>query len=230
MLSTREIDNNAVTVPALAGVPLISLPPCPEPHVLYNFTKRTLDFGLGMALLTMALPVILLAAFAVVVTTRTNPLFRQQRIGHCGHAFTVFKLKTMYDDADDHVPVGLNETNGPTFKSRVDPRVTKVGRILRRTSIDELPQFLNVVLGQMSLVGPRPPLLREVVRYSYPQLKRLTVKPGLTGFWQVSGRSDIPFRTWMAMDRVYIRNRSLTVDLVLLARTPWAVLSARGAV
>jgi lipopolysaccharide/colanic/teichoic acid biosynthesis glycosyltransferase len=230
MLSDREIDVTAVTIPALAGAPLAGLSPCPQPHRFYDRSKRALDFGLGLTLLAAALPVILLAAFAVVVSTRSNPLFRQQRIGHCGRSFTVFKLKTMRDRADEQVPVELNETDGPTFKSKVDPRITPVGRLLRRTSIDELPQFLNVVLGQMSLVGPRPPLLREVVRYSYPQLQRLTVKPGVTGFWQVSGRSDIPFRTWMAMDRVYVRNRSLLVDLALLARTPWAVLSARGAV
>jgi len=169
------------------------------------------------------------AALAVAVAYRTNPFYVSMRVGYGSRPFPMLKIKTMRDDADSEVPEHLNETGGPTFKATNDPRITGIGRVLRVTSIDEMPQFLNVVWGQMSLVGPRPALPGEVVHYSGPQLERLSVKPGITCIWQVSGRSDIPFRTWMAMDRVYVRRRSLGLDLWLLLRTPWVVLAMRGA-
>jgi lipopolysaccharide/colanic/teichoic acid biosynthesis glycosyltransferase len=141
----------------------------------------------------------------------------------------MFKFRTMAIDAEqrrDEVP---NDHSGPVFKNRRDPRVTRFGRLLRRTSLDEMPQLLNVLRGDMSLVGPRPPLAKEVAQYKGWQRRRLAVQPGLTCLWQVSGRSEIGFEDWVRMDLWYVRNQGLLVDLKLLLRTPWSVLSARGA-
>lgn len=201
----------------------------PEPHALYNVSKRAIDFLGGLVMVVLVAPVVLSAALAVAVAYRTNPFYVSTRVGYGSQPFPMLKIKTMRDGADSEVPEHLNETGGPTFKATNDPRITGIGRVLRVTSIDEMPQFLNVVWGQMSLVGPRPALPGEVVHYSGPQLERLSVKPGITCIWQVSGRSDIPFRTWMAMDRVYVRRRSLWLDVWLLLRTPWVVLVMRGA-
>lgn len=207
----------------------VSLHPAAEPHALYNASKRVLDV-LGAALLGLAfVPIIAVAATAVAATGRSNPFYVQRRVGLSGAPFAMLKIRTMRAGADQEVPLELNEASGPTFKSRNDPRITPLGRILRRTSIDEMPQVLNILRGEMSLVGPRPPLPDEVASYTRPQLERLSVKPGLTCIWQVSGRSDIQFREWVAMDRLYVRRRSLALDLALLARTPFAVLTMRGA-
>ncbi len=207
----------------------VSLPPAPEPHLLYDVSKRSLDVVLGLLLLIASAPFIVAAAATVAIFYRTNPFYVQRRLGKGGREFPMLKIKSMRDGADSSIPEHLNETGGPTFKSSNDPRVSRLGRLLRMTSLDEMPQFLNVVLGQMAIVGPRPPLAREVIHYSRPQLERLRVKPGLTCIWQVSGRSDIGFRRWMAADRVYVRRRSLWFDLGLLLRTPWAVITMRGA-
>jgi lipopolysaccharide/colanic/teichoic acid biosynthesis glycosyltransferase len=209
--------------------PSVSLLTSPEPHRFYNTSKRALDICAGLLLLLLVAPVILIAAAAVAVAYRTNPFYVSSRVGHLGREFPMIKLKSMSDGLEASVPEHLNETGGPTFKCADDPRVTRLGRILRLTSIDELPQLLNVVMGRMTLVGPRPPLPREVILYTQPQLERLRVKPGITCIWQVSGRSDVQFRTWMAMDRAYVRRRSVLLDLWLLLRTPWAVLVMRGA-
>jgi lipopolysaccharide/colanic/teichoic acid biosynthesis glycosyltransferase len=122
-----------------------------------------------------------------------------------------------------------NEQEGPVFKNRADPRITRIGRFLRKTSIDELPQLFNVLRGEMSLIGPRPPLFQEVIQYKPLQRKRLAVRPGLTCLWQVSGRNEIGFTRWMQMDLWYVKHQNLLTDVVLLLRTPWAVLSRRGA-
>lgn len=206
-----------------------SVTAAPEPHRGYNLSKRLVDVAAGTVLLAGALPIVATAALAVAATTRTSPFYVQRRIGQGGREFAMLKIRTMRPGADREVPLTLNETGGPTFKAKVDPRVTAVGKLLRRTSVDELPQLLHVVLGQLTLVGPRPGLPDEVRQYTHAEARRLSVKPGLTGIWQVSGRSDVPFRRWMAMDRAYIRRRSLLFDLGLLARTPWTVLSMRGA-
>ena len=203
--------------------------PAPEPHPFYNVSKRALDIGVGVVLLLLLAPVIVVAAAVVAVAYRTNPFYISRRVGYRGREFPMVKIKSMRDGSDKVVPVRLNQTGGPTFKSAEDPRVTRVGRIVRLTSIDELPQLLSVVAGQMTLVGPRPPLPQEVALYTRPQLERLSVKPGITCIWQVSGRSDVQFRKWMAMDRVYVRRRTLLFDFWLLARTPWAVIIMRGA-
>ena len=206
-----------------------AIEPAAQPHRGYDASKRALDVAGGSILLMVAAPIVGAAALAVAATTRSWPFYVQRRVGQGGREFAMLKVRTMRPGADREVPLTLNETGGPTFKATADPRVTPVGKLLRRTSIDELPQLVNVVAGQLTLVGPRPGLPDEARQYTHAEARRLSVKPGLTGIWQVSGRSDVPFRRWMAMDRAYIRRRSLLFDLGLLARTPWTVLSMRGA-
>ena len=176
--------------------------------------------------------VLLLTALLVAVSSRGPVLYRQVRCGLNGRRFTLYKFRTMVEGADAQLDevAHLNEVSGPAFKARHDPRVTLVGRALRRLSIDELPQLVNVLRGQMSLVGPRPPLPEEVARYERWQLRRLSMKPGLTGLWQVSGRAGLDdFDRWIALDLAYIDQWSLWLDLKILLQTIPAVLSARGA-
>jgi lipopolysaccharide/colanic/teichoic acid biosynthesis glycosyltransferase len=156
-----------------------------------------------------------------MVTTGQAPLLLQRRVGWMGDEFTLLKLRTMR--CEEEQPLYL------MAKSARDNRVTPIGRLLRRSSIDELPQLLNVIAGQMTLVGPRPGLPSEVVAYQGPWFRRLSVRPGLTGLWQVSGRSSLPPRRWMALDRCYLYRRSLGFDLMILAKTISAVISRRGA-
>lgn len=228
-VSERLLVDDADQMPIVAPARPVLVEPAAEPHPFYNASKRLLDVVLGSVLLVLTAPVILAAAATVAVVYRTNPVYVQPRVGYLGREFPMVKLKSMHDGADLAIPAALDETGGPTFKARQDPRTTSVGRFLRMASIDEMPQFINVLVGHMSLVGPRPPLPGEVIHYRRPDLERLRVKPGITCIWQVSGRSDIGFRRWMAADRVYVRRRSLWFDLYLLLRTPWAVLTMRGA-
>jgi exopolysaccharide biosynthesis polyprenyl glycosylphosphotransferase len=195
------------------------------------FTKRTIDVFGSLLALTLSAPIFLAAMLVVKLTSRGPAFFAQERIGLRGRDFTLYKLRTMHEGSDEKQPgiQHLNEQNGPVFKVRNDPRLTWIGRWLRRTSIDELPQLINVLRGEMSLVGPRPARPQEVRRYESWQHHRLAVKPGLTCTWQVSGRSDLSFETWMAMDLEYTRSWSNSGDIVLLLRTIPAVISMRGA-
>jgi lipopolysaccharide/colanic/teichoic acid biosynthesis glycosyltransferase len=170
-------------------------------------------------------------ALAIRLDSRGPVLFRQERVGRDGQPFTMLKFRTMVEDAEERLPdvSHLNEAEGHFFKIADDPRVTGIGGTLRRWSIDELPQLLNVLRGQMSMVGPRPPLPHEVAAYDAWHLRRLRVRPGVTGVWQVSGRSDVPFDEAVRLDLFYIENWSLGYDLYLLGRTFGAVLSRRGA-
>jgi lipopolysaccharide/colanic/teichoic acid biosynthesis glycosyltransferase len=158
-------------------------------------------------------------------------LYRQQRVGKDGRLFYMLKFRSMFRDADRRrdALIAANEATGPLFKMRNDPRVTRVGRVLRRSSLDELPQLLNVLRGEMSLVGPRPPLPSEVEKYEAWQLGRLRAVPGMTGLWQVSGRSDVSFHDMVRLDLHYIRNWSLSLDLEILWQTLPAVFGNRGA-
>jgi lipopolysaccharide/colanic/teichoic acid biosynthesis glycosyltransferase len=158
-------------------------------------------------------------------------LFAQERVGKNGRRFKMWKFRSMIPDADrlKASPAHLNEMDGPVFKIREDPRVTKMGRFIRKTSIDELPQLFNVLLGNMSLVGPRPPVPGEVAQYGLWQKKRLSVKPGITCLWQISGRNEIKFDEWMRLDRQYIDNWSLRLDIMILIKTVGVVLSRKGA-
>lgn len=191
--------------------------------------KRAIDIVGTLTLLLLLSPVMLITWLTLVWTTRGRPMFVQERVGFLGRPFRMYKFRTMVVDAAQQQHMVENDQDGPIFKNFRDPRITPIGRLLRSLSIDETPQLFNVLVGQMSLVGPRPALAEEVCEYEPWQRARLTVKPGLTCLWQVSGRSEIGFDEWMWMDAWYVRHQSLRTDLVLLARTPWSVLSRRGA-
>ena len=195
----------------------------------YLVAKRVFDILGALALLAMLAPV-MIAVFAILtVTTKGKPLFFQKRLGYLGRPFWMIKFRTMIVDADKKQAAIANEKDGPIFKNRRDPRITPLGAFLRSTSLDETPQLLSVLLGHMSLVGPRPPIAKEVAKYDWWQQRRLSVKPGLTCLWQVSGRSEIGFVDWVRMDLWYVQNQSFWTDLALLAKTPVAVLARRGA-
>jgi lipopolysaccharide/colanic/teichoic acid biosynthesis glycosyltransferase len=193
--------------------------------------KRLVEIAVASTALVVLSPVIAGVALAVLVTSRGPVIHRQQRIGLNGRAFRLAKFRTMSRDAEGLRP-GLQDSNeiaGPVFKLRDDPRTTPLGRFLRKYSIDELPQLVHVISGNMALVGPRPQLPEEVAAYGPWERQRLLVKPGVTCIWQVSGRSDLDFDTWVEMDIDYIRRWSLRLDFAILARTLGAVLSGRGA-
>lgn len=194
-------------------------------------TKRALDiFGVLVAIMLL-LPVFLAVAFAIKLEDRGPIFFKQLRIGEHGRSFPMYKFRSMYTDAEARRAALLkdSERDGICFKMRNDPRITKTGKFIRRFSIDELPQLLNVLLGHMSLVGPRPALGSEVSAYQNSAYRRLGGKPGITCIWQVSGRAEIPFQKQLAMDVAYLKNRGLVTDLWLLFRTIPAVLTGRGA-
>ena len=193
--------------------------------------KRIVDvLGASLALVVLA-PLILVLSIIIRITTHGPVFYRSKRIGRGGREFTFYKLRSMVKDAHarrDHL-THLNEADGPVFKIARDPRITSIGRFMRSTSLDEVPQFWNVLRGDMSLVGPRPPIPEEVAQYEPWQLRRLDVRPGLTCLWQISGRSRIGFQEWMRLDLEYIRHRSLRLDVKILLRTIPAVLSREGA-
>lgn len=193
--------------------------------------KRGVDLLVGAVLVLLTLPIMAATALAIKLDSPGPVLFRQTRSGRWGRPFACLKFRSMYVDAEARRAEleAHNEASGPVFKIRHDPRVTRVGRIIRKLSIDELPQLFNVLQGSMSLVGPRPPLPAEVERYTLEQRRRLEVKPGITCIWQVSGRSDVDFEHWVMMDVHYIEGQSFWMDIRLLLRTIPAVLFGRGA-
>jgi lipopolysaccharide/colanic/teichoic acid biosynthesis glycosyltransferase len=193
--------------------------------------KRLLDLLLASLGLLATLPIWLVIVVAIKRDSPGPAIFVQERVGVQGRRFRFYKFRSMYADAEHRLAElqANNEVSGPVFKMRSDPRVTKVGGLLRRTSLDELPQLLNVLKGEMSLVGPRPPLPKEVEEYRPSDAIRLSVKPGLTCLWQISGRSTVGFDEWMEFDRDYVRRMSLQLDVSILMRTVWAVVSCRGA-
>ena len=217
-------------VEELEGVPFLTFTTTPsnETHLAM---KRLLDVCVSMLILALSLPIILFAAIAIRLTSPGSVFFKQERLGLNGRIFTLYKFRTMIEDAHrrrEEVS-HLNEMNGPVFKSKADPRVTPVGRFLRKFSLDELPQLWNVLKGDMSLVGPRPPIPEEVESYHRWHRRRLSMKPGLTCLWQVSGRNNVDFDRWMELDLQYIDNWSPTLDLKILLRTIPAVLTGKGA-
>ena len=193
--------------------------------------KRALDMLLAGLALVATLPLWLVIVVAIRLDSPGPAIFVQERVGIHGRRFRFYKFRSMYADAEHRIAElqSSNEASGPVFKMRSDPRITRIGFLLRRTSLDELPQLLNVLKGEMSLVGPRPPLPKEVEQYRPNDAIRLSVKPGLTCLWQISGRSTVGFDEWMEFDREYIRRMSLQFDVTILLRTVWAVLSCRGA-
>lgn len=196
-----------------------------------RFSKRAFDFCFALAALLVVSPILITAALAIRLTSKGPIFYSAERIGIHGEPFPMLKFRTMVVDADKQMPMLLaaNESDGALFKIRDDPRVTPVGRVLRRLSIDELPQFVNVLRNEMSVVGPRPPLRREVETYDYDLLRRLLVKPGVSGLWQVSGRSDLSWNEAVRLDLSYVDNWSMIGDLVIIAKTLRAVLMSKGA-
>ncbi len=227
------MDPNAgeqATIERLGRVPLLSFDPTRVSEVGL-FGKRCVDLIVAIPLALLLLPVIALVAVTIRVSSHGDVLFRQARVGLRGRRFTLLKFRTMRSGAenDKRELEHRNEMTGPVFKLRNDPRVTRFGRFLRRFSLDELPQLWNVIKGDMSLVGPRPPTPDEVERYKPWQRRRLSMRPGLTCLWQVGGRSEIDFDRWVALDLEYIDNWSPWLDVKILLKTVPAVFSGRGA-
>jgi len=219
-----------IEIEELEGIPFITFTTTPS-NESQLAVKRLLDIAVSALLLVLAAPLILLVAIAIKLTSPGSVFFKQTRIGLNGRIFTLYKFRTMIEDAHerrDEVS-HLNEMTGPVFKMKDDPRVTAVGRILRKFSLDEIPQFWNVFRGDMSLVGPRPPIPEEVANYHRWHRRRLSMKPGLTCLWQINGRNNVDFDRWMQLDLQYIDNWSPLLDLKILLRTIPAVLSGRGA-
>jgi exopolysaccharide biosynthesis polyprenyl glycosylphosphotransferase len=196
-----------------------------------RFQKRAFDFCFSLLFLLAAAPVMLLAALAVKLSSRGPVFYLSERIGLDGEPFQMIKFRSMVVDADRRLAdlAHLDEGGGVLFKIRQDPRVTPVGRFLRRCSIDELPQFINVLRGEMSVVGPRPPLRSEVESYDQHVRRRLLVRPGITGLWQISGRSDLAWEDSVRLDLSYVENWSMMSDLVIAASTAKAILRGSGA-
>jgi len=212
------------------GLTIMDLAP-PQLGPVSRFTKRALDISTSAILILVNLPLIVLTAIATKVTSPGPVLFRQDRVGRDGKVFQIFKFRTMAVGADE-VKIDLREQNdadGPLFKLRNDPRVTRFGRFLRATSFDEMPQLLNVLIGQMSLVGPRPFVPNESAGIDGWAARRFDVRPGMTGLWQISGRSDLPFDELRQLDYAYVASWSFWWDLKILWQTPYSVLSRRGA-
>jgi lipopolysaccharide/colanic/teichoic acid biosynthesis glycosyltransferase len=204
--------------------------PVEEPR-FYRSLKRLLDVTAAVAGLVLIAPVLPFIVVLIKLETHGPILFRQRRVGRWGRIFTCYKFRSMEACAEERKCElqHLNEATGAAFKIKNDPRITGVGRFLRRSSLDEFPQLLNVLRGEMSIVGPRPQIPEEVQQYTPHQALRLLAKPGLTCLWQISGRSHIDFEEWMSLDLDYVRQRSLPLDLWILYRTLPAVMMRRGA-
>jgi len=204
-----------------------------ETTIMFSYLlKRVLDSAVSLLALFMLLPLFILTAVAIWVENPGPVFYVQQRVGLNGKHFRFYKFRSMVMNADNIKKelAAYNESGaGVIFKMKQDPRITKVGKIIRKFSIDELPQLINVLKGDMSLVGPRPPLPAEVAEYTLEERKRLHIIPGITGLWQVSGRSDIPFTDQVRLDMQYIQSASFLNDVILLLKTIPAVLTGRGA-
>jgi exopolysaccharide biosynthesis polyprenyl glycosylphosphotransferase len=219
-----------VSLEFLEHLPLITFSTVPEHHIAI-IAKRIVDFLVAAILLIVSSPLMLVTAALIKLTSPGPVFYSQVRCGRYGRRFRLVKFRTMVDGAEDKLweIKHLNEMEGPVFKMRNDPRVTSVGRVLRQFSVDELPQVWNVIKGEMSMVGPRAPLPEEVENYTTKQRRRLSVKPGITCLWQVSGRNDIDFNKWMELDLHYIDNWSFWLDLRIMLMTIPAVFTGRGA-
>lgn len=226
-----DVSGPRIHVRPVSGLPLLQIAE-PEYAGVRRIVKYALDLTAGLALLLLLSPVFVVLAVAVRVTSQGPVLFRQVRIGQHGREFTMYKFRSMHPDAEDRLGelITLNDHgDGVLFKLRDDPRITGIGKVLRRYSLDELPQLFNVLRGQMSLVGPRPPLPGEVARYDRDVHRRLLVRPGITGLWQVSGRSDLDWDETVRLDLYYVENWSVALDLEIVWKTLSAVLRGAGA-
>ncbi|HEV2653662.1 MAG TPA: sugar transferase [Ktedonobacteraceae bacterium] len=225
-----EMSLSRIDMETIEGIPLIGIKQV-SLNSVQRFVTRFVDVFISILVLVIGSPLWLLIALLVKISSPGPIIYRQERIGFKGRPFITYKFRSMYQDADQRLALLLaqNEAQGPLFKMREDPRKTLIGHFLRRTSLDEIPQLFNILKGDMSLVGPRPPLRREVEQYEEWQKGRLEMKPGLTGLWQVRGRSDISFDEGVLMDLYYIENWSLRLYFQILFRTIPAVLFSRGA-
>jgi exopolysaccharide biosynthesis polyprenyl glycosylphosphotransferase len=226
-----DVAGPRLTMRPVAGLPVIHVEK-PQYSGSKKFQKRAFDISVSLSVLLAASPAILIAAIAIKLTSRGPVFYRSERIGLNGVPFQMLKFRTMVEGADSQVEnlSALNESvGGVLFKIRNDPRVTPIGRLLRRFSIDELPQFINVLRRDMSVVGPRPPLKREVDTYDEQVRRRLLVLPGITGLWQVSGRSDLSWEDSVRLDLSYVENWSISNDLLIAAKTIRTVLAGSGA-
>lgn len=205
-------------------------------RLAYRFFKRAFDIVFSAVIILLLLVPSLLLCIAIRIESPGCPIYVQNRVGRIGkhgelYTFPMLKFRSMYKDADKRLKEikHLNEADGPLFKMKDDPRVTRIGKFIRKHSLDELPQFINCFLGQLSTVGPRPPLPNEVLEYDEKAMQRLSVKPGLTGYWQVRGRSDLTFDEMVDLDLLYIKERSFKTDIWLIAKTISVVLTGGGA-
>ncbi|MGB0971969.1 MAG: sugar transferase, partial [Mycobacterium sp.] len=215
----------------VCGLPLIHVEK-PQYHGAKKFQKRCFDVAFSGAALLFGLPILLAVALAVKLTSKGPVFYRQERVGLDGRAFEMIKFRTMVDGAHkmvDELAALNNSEGGVLFKLRQDPRVTPVGKVLRKYSIDELPQFINVLKRDMSVVGPRPPLAKEVRSYDDHARRRLLVRPGITGLWQVSGRSDLSWEDSVRLDMFYVENWSMVADLLIALKTVKEMLRPSGA-
>lgn len=197
----------------------------------YEFAKRILDFIASLCALLILSPVLLIVSILIATTSKGPVIFKQDRVGKNGVIFKMYKFRSMVANAEE-LKAQLekdNEMNGPMFKIKNDPRITKVGRFIRKTSIDEIPQLINVLKGEMSLVGPRPSLPSEVKEFEPWMLERLTILPGLTCYWQVMGRNNIEFNEWMKLDIKYVRERNFWLDLKLIFKTFFVLFGDKSA-
>jgi exopolysaccharide biosynthesis polyprenyl glycosylphosphotransferase len=228
--AVTDIAGPRVRIRPLCGLPLLHMER-PELRGVRRLTKGGFDRVAAVSLLLIMLPALALLALIVGLTSRGGVFYRQERVGRDGRTFAMLKFRSMVAGADRLVPelATRSDGNGVLFKMRGDPRVTGVGKLMRRYSLDELPQLLNVIRGDMSLVGPRPPLPTEVERYGSDMHRRFLVKPGITGLWQVSGRSDLSWDDSVRLDVRYVENWSLTFDFMILWKTVGAVIRGPGA-
>jgi exopolysaccharide biosynthesis polyprenyl glycosylphosphotransferase len=226
----HELSLSRIDMDTIEGIPLIGIKSAGIGPWQYTL-KRGLDIGIAGLVLLLGSPIWLLVALAIKLDSRGPILFKQERLGYQGRPFMLYKFRSMREHAE--ADLGslrmLNEVSGPMFKLKADPRRTRVGKLIRKLSIDEIPQLLNVLKGDMSLVGPRPPLASEVAQYEEWEKGRLEVRPGITGLWQVRGRSELDFDEMVLLDLYYIENWSLQMDLQILLRTIPAVLFSQGA-
>lgn len=218
-------DTHTIQMPALSGIVLFKKKP------FYSFVKRAFDIFVSLMVLIVFCWLYLIIALVVKLYDKGPVFFIQKRVGRDGKKFKMYKFRSMIPNADVKIVELLdkNESSGPLFKMKDDPRITKVGKFLRKTSLDELPQIFNVLNGTMSLVGPRPALPREVTQYDAAQTVRLLVKPGITCLWQISGRSNIGFEGQVKLDKEYVEKRSLWLDFKILVLTIPAVFMQKGA-
>lgn len=219
------------TVEAAGNLKLINVRSTPDKGPVWAFVKRGMDLvGAGLGLV-LASPIMLVTAIAVKRCDGGPAIFAQERMGKNGVRFKMYKFRSMYMDAEERLAElqKFNEVDGPAFKMENDPRITPVGRFIRKTSIDELPQLVNILKGDMSIVGPRPPIPREVEQYTDWDWGRLAVKPGLTCYWQVSGRSNLSFDEWMKLDLKYVEEQGFFTDMKILFKTVGVVLRGDGA-